>query len=125
MSDAQFIYGWHAVGKLLERNPGAIVGLRCAAGNDRRTADLLAAAGSAGVTVEKVSRGELERLYPGAVHQGVVAELRVSSQTQTDRQLPGFLASLAGPAFLLVLDGVQDPHNLGACLPGCFSGCVR
>ena len=116
MSDARYIYGWHAVGKLLDRNPGAITVLRVAAGTDRRAADLLAAAGAAGVLVEKVSRADLDRLYPGAVHQGLVAELRTSGQTRTEKQLPDFLSGLSGPAFLLVLDGVQDPHNLGACL---------
>lgn len=116
MSDSQLIYGWHPVGKLLERNPAAVVSLRLATGNEQRATTLMAVAGAAGIPVEKVSRSELDRLYPDAVHQGVVAELRSSIKTLTDKQLPGFLEALPGPAFLLVLDGVQDPHNLGACL---------
>ncbi|MGB5260465.1 MAG: 23S rRNA (guanosine(2251)-2'-O)-methyltransferase RlmB [Gammaproteobacteria bacterium] len=116
MPDAQYIYGWHAVGMLLDRNPGAVASLRLATDHDQRTAALLAVAESAGIPVEKVSRNELDRLYPHTVHQGVVAVLGAETQTLTDKHLPAFLETLPAPALLLVLDGVQDPHNLGACL---------
>ncbi|MCK7576945.1 MAG: 23S rRNA (guanosine(2251)-2'-O)-methyltransferase RlmB [Chromatiales bacterium] len=50
-----------------------------------------------------------------ANHQGVLAQCRAAAE-RTEGELPGFLAGLPGPALLLVLDGIQDPHNLGACL---------
>jgi len=48
-------------------------------------------------------------------HQGVVAETGTAPGLG-EKELPAFLEALEGPAFLLILDGVQDPHNLGACL---------
>ncbi len=116
MTDKQVIYGWHPVSKLLERNPGNVTALLLAAGNDRRATGLLAVAEAAGIRVDRMPRRELDRLYPDVTHQGVIAVLRTAAQTLTDKQLPGFLEGLQAPAFLLVLDGVQDPHNLGACL---------
>ena len=116
MSDAQFIYGWHAVTTLLDRNPAAVDSLLIAAGDERRTAALQMTAAAAGIRVTTLSRSELDRHYPDITHQGVVALLRAAAQTLTDKQLPGFLETLPAPALLLVLDGVQDPHNLGACL---------
>ena len=116
MTDTQVIYGWHPVNKLLERNPGGVTSLVLAAGNDRRATELLATAGQAGIRVDRLPRRELDRLYPGLTHQGVVAVCRAAAPALTDKQLPAFLDGLQSPAFLLVLDGVQDPHNLGACL---------
>ncbi len=116
MADRQIVYGWHAVTTLLERNPAAVDSLQIAAGDERRRAALGATAAAAGIRVAAVSRSELDRQYPDATHQGVVAVLRAAAQTLTDRQLPAFLEALPAPALLLVLDGVQDPHNLGACL---------
>ena len=51
----------------------------------------------------------------GAVHQGIVARVKPGRQYQ-ETDLPDLLASLDHPPFLLILDGVTDPHNLGACL---------
>lgn len=116
MSDRQIVYGWHAVTTLLARNPAAVDSLLIAAGHERRKAALETAAAAAGIQVVAVSRNELDRQYPGAAHQGVVAVLRAAAQTRSDKQLAAFLESLPAPALLLVLDGVQDPHNLGACL---------
>ena len=116
MGDVPVVYGWHAVSKLLERNPAAIVSLQVAAGDERRASAMIEAAAAAGVRVDRMKRAELDGRYPDAVHQGVAAVLQSAVQPLTERELPGFLDGLAEPAFLLVLDGVQDPHNLGACL---------
>lgn len=110
------LYGLHAVSRLLERNPGVVKRLLLATGSDRRLASLLAAAATAGIRVEHVARHELDQLYPGVTHQGVVAFVSAASRTLSEKQLPEFLAALQSLPFLLVLDGVQDPHNLGACL---------
>jgi 23S rRNA (guanosine2251-2'-O)-methyltransferase len=114
MGETGSIYGLHAVKVLLERNPGVVTRLTLVAGS--RLAALQAAAEDAGIRVERISRRDLDQLHPGVTHQGVVAEVKSGARTLTEKQLPGFLDGLQTPALLLVLDGVQDPHNLGACL---------
>jgi 23S rRNA (guanosine2251-2'-O)-methyltransferase len=111
------VYGLHAVTSLLTRRPGEVTGLLLAEGaTDQRIAPLLEAAAAAGIAVRRIPRKELDQRFPGARHQGVIASLASATPELTEKALPDFLASLAEPAFLLVLDGVQDPHNLGACL---------
>jgi 23S rRNA (guanosine2251-2'-O)-methyltransferase len=110
------VYGLHAVASLLANRPESIDGLLVSASADRRLAGIVERAQSAGVAVEKVSRRELDQQLPGARHQGVVARVSSGSCALPEQTLPDFLAALEEPAFLLVLDGVQDPHNLGACL---------
>ncbi|HOW62132.1 MAG TPA: 23S rRNA (guanosine(2251)-2'-O)-methyltransferase RlmB, partial [Candidatus Contendobacter sp.] len=61
-------------------------------------------------------RAELDRLSGGARHQGVVARLVIRQRSYDEADLPELLAAPNGPALVLALDGVQDPHNLGACL---------
>ena len=82
---------------------------------DRRLRELIADAKSAGVSPRKVSREELDRLAPNTNHQGVVAEIE-GAAAGDEHSLENLLNNLDEPPFLLVLDGVQDPHNLGACL---------
>ncbi|HEU0198191.1 MAG TPA: 23S rRNA (guanosine(2251)-2'-O)-methyltransferase RlmB [Nevskiaceae bacterium] len=80
--------------------------------HDRRMQDLQARARAAGVVVRVVPRYELDLRAPGLRHQGVLASVAVAA--------PAGEAVLEGPApadgLLLALDGVTDPHNLGACL---------
>jgi 23S rRNA (guanosine2251-2'-O)-methyltransferase len=82
---------------------------------DRRLRELLDLARTAGVTARPLDREALDRLTGGINHQGVAA--RVSAPAALDEQaLDGLLDHLTAPPLLLILDGVQDPHNLGACL---------
>jgi 23S rRNA (guanosine2251-2'-O)-methyltransferase len=83
--------------------------------HDRRLYELLVQAKSAGIDAQRVQRDELDRMLPGANHQGVVAEV-AGVAALDESALFELLVGLSEPAFLLVLDGVQDPHNLGACL---------
>jgi 23S rRNA (guanosine2251-2'-O)-methyltransferase len=110
------VYGLHAVASLLASRPESVNSLLVSTANDRRLAGILEQAQSAGVAVEQVTRRELDQLLPNARHQGVLARVQSGSCALPERALPDFLAALEQPAFLLVLDGVQDPHNLGACL---------
>lgn len=82
---------------------------------DARVQAVLAAAQRAGVTVERVGRERLEELVPGQRHQGVAAQC-VGAVAQDEAALRRLLAGLEVPPLLLVLDGVTDPHNVGACL---------
>jgi 23S rRNA (guanosine2251-2'-O)-methyltransferase len=108
--------GIHAVRLLLERSPGRVQRLLLSSGRDAgRLAELRALAGRAGVAVSAVDDALLAKLADGGRHQGVVAEL-VARSTDPETEFEEALER-AGPApLLLVLDGVQDPHNLGACL---------
>ncbi|MDV7390686.1 RNA methyltransferase substrate-binding domain-containing protein, partial [Arthrospira platensis SPKY1] len=91
---------------------------------DARLRDLLDAAAET-IPIHFVERAELDRLSGGARHQGVVARLEVRRRGLDEADLPGLLDAAVGPALLLVLDGVQDPHNLGACLRGAAAAGVH
>jgi len=108
--------GWHAVLTLLKQAPERVLAVQL----DRsrkgpRRSQLLAAARTAGITVEETTGDTLDRVAGHTHHQGVVARCRAAPE-RTEAELPAFLEALTEPPFLLVLDGVQDPHNLGACL---------
>lgn len=81
--------------------------------HDHRLQDVEARARALGVAVERVPRRQLDQLAGAPGHQGVVGEFAASVHPETLEEL---LDGLDVPPFLLVLDGVQDPHNLGACL---------
>ena len=117
MTSDEQVYGLHAVAALLASRPAAIKKLMVTEGAaDRQLAPLLEQAAAAGVAIQRLGRRELDQQVPGGRHQGILAVVRETSRSMSERQLPEFLAALTEPAFLLVLDGVQDPHNLGACL---------
>jgi 23S rRNA (guanosine2251-2'-O)-methyltransferase len=116
-ASAGYVYGIHAVAALLAQRPDSIKKLLLASGAKNAQLDgLREKAVAAGVAVQLPSRAELDERIPGARHQGVIAVVRAVSYERSEKSLPGFLAALTEPALLLVLDGVQDPHNLGACL---------
>jgi 23S rRNA (guanosine2251-2'-O)-methyltransferase len=112
----QLIYGQHAVGALLERDPAGIQELWLQeARDDALSACARDLATRHGISLREVSRATLNRMLPGARHQGIAARYRSTGATRAE-DLDALLAGLGRQALLLVLDGVQDPHNLGACL---------
>jgi len=113
----EWVHGFHAVTAALKREPELVRGLWVERERrDGRLQTLLDEATGRGVPVRQADRAELDRLSGGARHQGVLARLTVRQRTCGEADLPALLAATIGPALLLVLDGVQDPHNLGACL---------
>ncbi len=113
----ELIHGLHAVAAALKYEPEQLRGLWVERQRrDARMQALLDQASGHGVAVHLAERAELDRMSGGARHQGVVARLAVRQRSHGEADLPGLLAAADGPALLLVLDGVQDPHNLGACL---------
>ncbi|AFL72576.1 23S rRNA (guanosine(2251)-2'-O)-methyltransferase RlmB [Thiocystis violascens] len=82
---------------------------------DRRLTEVAELARQAGVKVRQVDRDELDGGAEGANHQGVLAWVRVPA-ARSEQDLAALLDGLQEPPFLLLLDEVQDPHNLGACL---------
>lgn len=108
------VYGIHAVEAALKR--GAINRVWLLRGRgDRRLETLASEASNQNVMLERMTRDELDRLAGAVAHQGAVAEVRAAAPGD-EQTLEALLDELTEPPFLLVLDGVQDPHNLGACL---------
>ena len=115
MNDTQLVFGIHAVDALLQRQPKRIVALWFQHGrNDQRIQGLQQHAEQLGIRSHHVAREELDDKVDGR-HQGVVATVR-ESQPLRDRDLGLLLDALEHQPLLLILDGVTDPHNLGACL---------
>lgn len=115
MGDLERIYGLHAVKAVLTRDPARVVQLTLAdRRDDRRIAEIEALARAAGVTTKRVHAQALSKLAGEGVHQGAVAEVR-PMRPWTEDDLLEALREAHSP-LVLALDGVQDPHNLGACL---------
>src|SRR5258706_1788378 len=91
---------------------GRVTTIRVASRADGRVGALLEAAKGAGVAVERVAPADLDRASRGGVHQGVVAEVRASAEVGVE----DLVGQAEGAALLVVLDGIEDPHNLGAIL---------
>lgn len=111
----ELVYGFHAVTAALKEGKVAHVWIQ-AGRDDARVAALLSLAAGQGLRVERVSRQELERRAPGGRAQGVVAQLLAAPAPAAQEHLDDLVSRLGQALLLLVLDGVQDPHNLGACL---------
>ena len=115
MKGTETIYGMHAVRVMLERHPERVHSVRIAEGRDDprvRVIDELARRHQR--PVQRVEVHALKRLLGDVAHQGVAADI-TPLPPWTEDELLAALQSASAP-LLLALDGVQDPHNLGACL---------
>lgn len=120
MSTPSKVYGLHAVEATLKQRPRAVrVVLLQANRRDRRMTALLQLAENQGVSVQRVPKGVLDDSVDGR-HQGAIAELTESEGAEVDgwdeARLLQAVEAAGQHALLLILDGVTDPHNLGACL---------
>ncbi|CAM5363599.1 23S rRNA (guanosine(2251)-2'-O)-methyltransferase RlmB [Thauera sp. 28] len=110
----KLIYGFHAVSAKLRHAPDAVLEVYLSADRkDARVRKFLVQAEAAGVRISQAEGDKLDGLVGTRRHQGVVAKV---DATRRDIKLADVLDSLDENALILVLDGVQDPHNLGACL---------
>jgi len=108
------LIGFHAVTGRLRQKSDTISEIYVdAERNDGRARDLKAMATKAGVRVIPVDAKRLDGMAGGARHQGVVAQAQPIDMPQF---IEDVLEDLSEPPLILILDGVQDPHNLGACL---------
>jgi 23S rRNA (guanosine2251-2'-O)-methyltransferase len=112
------LYGFHAVTVRLKTAPESIVELHVdAQRKDARMRSLLQRAEEAATRVLETDDGQLTRLCGAPRHQGVVARVKPLPQRHSlDDILDDAHAAGAGAALVLALDGITDPHNLGACL---------
>jgi 23S rRNA (guanosine2251-2'-O)-methyltransferase len=114
MADGRIVYGFHAVTSRLRQHAAGVQEIYLdASRHDARAQDLTKLAAAHSVRIIAVDAQRLDGLTGHARHQGVAA--RVTAM-QLKHDIHDILEDIAGPALLLVLDGVQDPHNLGACL---------
>jgi 23S rRNA (guanosine2251-2'-O)-methyltransferase len=112
--EPRVVFGFHAVLARLRADPSSVLEIFLdEARNDARAKDLAAAAERANVKFARVPVKRLDGFYGGGRHQGVVARVEVKRVADS---LDELLDALQEPPLLLVLDGVTDPHNLGACL---------
>ena len=109
------IYGIHAVKAFLDNAPERLIEVLVLKGReDKRLNPLLGELKRLGVAVQQVNRQTLDNKAQGEVHQGIIARV-VPQKELNEHDLDAILAKKSAP-FLLILDGVTDPHNLGACL---------
>lgn len=115
MSETHWVFGIHAVQALLQRQPNRIEELWLQQGrNDQRIQAIQHHAGQLGIVCKIMPRDTLDKQVDG-VHQGVLA-LAKPPQVLRERDLKVLLDGIEHAPLLLILDGVTDPHNLGACL---------
>jgi 23S rRNA (guanosine2251-2'-O)-methyltransferase len=114
MSSSRFIFGFHAITSRLRQNPGSIKEIfHDVDRRDQRVRDLLKSAETQGIRLIACDSARLLALAGGPRHQGVAACV---DRARSYVDIEDVLDTLTEQALLLVLDGVQDPHNLGACL---------
>jgi len=110
----RLLHGFHAVTARVRQHPGSVHALYVdASRNDARARDIAARAAAAGIKVHPVEGSRLDALAGHARHQGIVAQIDDALPHVT---VDDVLDTLTEPALLVILDGVTDPHNLGACL---------
>ncbi|MCS0029645.1 23S rRNA (guanosine(2251)-2'-O)-methyltransferase RlmB [Vibrio alginolyticus] len=111
----EFIYGIHAVKAVLKREPERFIEAYVLKGRqDDRLMPILNDLQVCGVSIQQMTRKTLDDKARGANHQGIIARVKPAKQLN-ENDIDDILAQHESP-LLLVLDGVTDPHNLGACL---------
>jgi len=113
MKEPRVVFGFHAVLARLRADPNSVLEIFLdETRKDARGRDLISIAERAGVRIMRVPTKRLDGFYGGGRHQGVVARVEVAT---LEKSLDEILERVEKP-LLLMLDGVTDPHNLGACL---------
>ncbi|WP_374640533.1 23S rRNA (guanosine(2251)-2'-O)-methyltransferase RlmB [Hydrogenophaga sp.] len=117
MSAPKVLFGFHAVGVRLKTAPASIIEVYFdASRRDQRMRQFLDRAREAGVRLIEADGLRIAKLAGSHGHQGVAARVQAVEQATSLDDLLDQLEASGEPALLLVLDGVTDPHNLGACL---------
>ncbi|MDH5228927.1 MAG: 23S rRNA (guanosine(2251)-2'-O)-methyltransferase RlmB [Gammaproteobacteria bacterium] len=114
---SEMIYGVHTVRAVLQKDPSNIFEVLLQDSRDRnqRINEIEALANQNNIPIRYLPRRQLDDLVDGARHQGVIAQSR--GMTSLDEAfLENLISQQAHAPLLLILDGIQDPHNLGACL---------
>ncbi|MBR0573065.1 MULTISPECIES: 23S rRNA (guanosine(2251)-2'-O)-methyltransferase RlmB [Pasteurellaceae] len=112
---SEHIYGIHSVESFLKNTPERLIEVFVLKGReDKRLQPLLQQLNNYGISIQWLNRNTLDKKAQGEVHQGIIARV-VPTKELNEQDLASLLEQKTQP-FLLVLDGITDPHNLGACL---------
>lgn len=115
MTNKLTLFGLHSIEALLQNQPERVIRLYVQQDRrDKKIETLLQLAKIKNIAIDYASRHELDRMTNESNHQGVAA-LCEKVRTYHEAELKTLLQQVSTPPFLLILDGVQDPHNLGAC----------
>jgi 23S rRNA (guanosine2251-2'-O)-methyltransferase len=115
MQDDNLVFGINPIQQLLNNNPEKLIEIFISTNkDDRRTETLIASAKANTVSVQRIDPKKLDKWLEGQNHQGVVAKI-VAPEPLNEADLPAMINNNP-KALFLILDSVQDPHNLGACL---------
>lgn len=118
-SKIDLLYGIHTVRSLLQRQPERILELFCVESReDSRMQEIMSLAKNQGLSVQKVNKKQMDQWVSEGHHQGVAARCRIQKPL-SEQDLDDVLSTAKTTPLFLVLEGVQDPHNLGACLRTC------
>ncbi len=115
MKPSDLLVGIHAVESALRHDASSIVEVLVEQGAGKRVKELVDAAREAGVAIHTRPLDFLDKATGGARHQGVIARWTPPAEL-AEAELPKLVEAAGAQALVLILDGVQDPHNLGACL---------
>jgi len=123
--EEQLLIGIHPVASALDNTPQQVSRLIIATeARNSRVLELEQQAQKLGIAVERSDRSVLDRRSSGERHQDVLAQFNAEN-IWAERDLEPLVSAIGGQPFILVLDGVQDPHNLGACLRSAEAGGVH
>jgi 23S rRNA (guanosine2251-2'-O)-methyltransferase len=116
MSKSIHIYGFHSIEAQLNSNPECILNVFIQTGrSDRRMSEMTSFLNTQKINFSKIDKNKLDRLSKGEPHQGIVAEV-ILPPLLGHEALIDFVTKLSSSPLILMLDSIQDPRNLGACL---------
>jgi len=116
MSKSIFIFGFHSIESLLDTNPESVLKVFIQTGRrDARVSNLNETLSELKIPFSGLDKNELDRIAKSETHQGVISEV-ILPPLQTEEALLISLENLSSNPLILILDSIQDPRNLGACL---------
>ena len=116
MSKSIHIYGFHSIEAQLKSNPEYILNVFVQSGrSDSRMSKIISVLSTQKINFSKINKNKLDRLVKGELHQGIVAEV-ILPPLQGHEALIDFVTKISSIPLILILDSIQDPRNLGACL---------
>ena len=111
----EVVFGFHSVESVVRANPHRVIEVLIDARSGRRAREFSRYLDEQGVSYRAASRDDITDELDNAVHQGVMARIK-PEPPKDEADLDRMLDNAEGPIFLLILDQIQDPHNLGACI---------